>query len=125
MKTHTVAWAVVLMASLTVVVGDEKRIAGQWTMSAEGYTMAMALVQDGTRVAGTLQSPHGVVPIKGRFEKGWFELSGASDGKPHALELFTKGILRADGTLAGVMTTNVGDFVWTAVRVGSGSENPR
>ena len=54
-----------------------------------------------------------------RSARGSYAFSGASDGKPHALELTAKGILRADGTLAGVMTTNVGDFTWPAVRADS------
>ena len=57
--------------------------------------------------------------VKGELDKEWLTFSGASDGKPHAIQLTSKGILRAGGTLAGVMTSNVGDYVWTAVRADS------
>lgn len=94
----------------------DKSIAGRWTVSAEGYTMEMELTQDEREIVGTLQSPHGPVAIRGLFDNVWLTFSGASNGEPHAIELSAKGILRADGTLAGVMTSNVGDFTWTAVR---------
>jgi len=94
----------------------DKSITGVWTLSAEGYTMEMELTQDEREITGTVQSPHGPVAIRGIFDNVWLVFSGASNGKPHAIELTAKGILRADGTLAGVMTSNVGDFTWTAVR---------
>ena len=121
MKIRSTALTVVvaIASSLIAVSADDKSVAGQWAISAEGYTMSLRLTQNGKQIAGTLQSPHGPVKVTGEFDKDWFAFSGASDGDPHALELIAKGILRADGTLAGAMTTNVGDFTWTGVRADS------
>ena len=121
MKIRSAALTVVvaIASSLIAVSADDKTVAGQWTISAEGYTMSLRLTQNGKQIAGVLQSPHGPVKVTGEFDKDWFAFSGASDGVPHALELIAKGILRADGTLAGAMTTNVGDFTWTGVRADS------
>jgi hypothetical protein len=115
-RRTALAVVVVIASCLIAVSADDKTVAGQWTVSAEGYTMSLHLTQNGKQIAGTLQSPHGPVKITGEFDKSWLAFSGASDGDPHALELIAKGILRADGTLAGVMTSNVGDFTWTGVR---------
>jgi hypothetical protein len=110
------ALSVVVATTAIILSADEKSIAGRWNISAEGYKMTMVLTQDGGKIAGTLDSPHGPVKVNGEVDKGWLEFSGASDTKPHAIEILAKGILRADGTLAGVMITNVGEFTWTAVR---------
>src|SRR5688572_14901707 len=119
------AVVVVIASSLIAVSAEDKTVAGQWTISAEGYTMSLRLTQNGKQIGGTLQSPHGPVKITGEFDKDWFAFSGASDGDPHPLKLIAKGILRADGTLAGVMTSNVGDFMWTGVRADSPPSSTR
>jgi hypothetical protein len=113
-KSVCVLLAIVVLAS--VLSAEEKRIAGRWAVSAEGYDLELALEQNGRAITGTLQTPHGPATVKGEFDGLWFEFSGATDGRPHALEVIAKGILRADGTLAGVMTSNLGDFTWTATR---------
>ena len=106
----------VIVALASALSAEEKRIAGRWAVSAEGYDLELALEQNGRAIAGTMQTPHGPAAVKGEFDGLWFEFSGATRGGPHELELVAKGILRADGTLAGVMTSNVGDFTWTAAR---------
>lgn len=105
---------VVMLAS--AISAEEKRIAGRWAVSAEGYDLELTLEQNGRAIAGTMQTPHGPAAVKGEFDGLWFEFSGKTDPGPHALEIVAKGILRADGTLAGVMTANVGDFTWKATR---------
>jgi len=113
-KSVWVLLAIVALAS--AISAEERRIAGRWAVSAEGYDMELVLEQNGHAIAGTLQTPHGPAAVKGEFDGQWFEFSGKTDAGPHALELVARGILRADGTLAGVMTSNVGDFTWKATR---------
>jgi hypothetical protein len=113
-KSVYVLLAIVVLGS--VLSAEDKRIAGRWAVSAEGYDLELVLEQNGRAIAGTLQTPHGPATVKGEFDGLWFEFSGATDGRPHTLEVIAKGILRADGTLAGVMTSNLGDFTWTATR---------
>ncbi len=115
LKFVCVLLAIVALAS--VLSAEEKRIAGRWAVSAEGYDLDLVLEQNGRAIAGTMQTPHGPATVKGEFDGLWFEFSGGTHGgRPHDLEIVAKGILRADGTLAGVMTSNAGDFTWTATR---------
>jgi len=115
LKSACVLLAIVMIAS--ALSAEEKRIAGRWAVSAEGYDLDLVLEQNGRAISGTMQTPHGPAAVKGEFDGRWFEFSGGTHGaSPHEVELVAKGILRADGTLAGVMTSNVGDFTWTATR---------
>ena len=69
-------------------------VAGIWTMSVESphgaMTMGLTLKQDEKKVTGTFSSPHGESPVEGEF---------------------------ADGTLAGYVSSQMGDMPWTAKRV--------
>jgi hypothetical protein len=107
--------AIALAASVSILTAEEKSIAGSWTLHAEGYTMSMALTQKGTAIEGTLDSPHGPMPLKGEFVDGRLKLSGAGENVHH-LEVTLTGTMKSDGTLAGDLTSNVGDMSWTAVR---------
>lgn len=106
---------IALVAGLSVLSAEEKSIAGTWTLTAEGYTMSMVLTQKDKTIGGSLDSPHGPMPLKGEFVDGKLTVS-ASGENVHHLEVELTGTLRADGTLAGDLTSNVGNMSWTAVR---------
>ena len=110
-----VVLAVVVATLATAAYAEEKSLAGNWTFAVEGMKLAMTLEQSGKAITGTLESPHGVIPLKGEFDKGTVTLSGASNDVNH-LELSAKGTLQHDGSLAGELTMNVGTMTWTAVR---------
>src|SRR5262245_23466842 len=107
---------VVMLAASASAHAQQKSIAGTWTMSIEGMTLSMALEQTGKKIEGTLESPHGLIRVKGEFDGRMLTLAGALEGGPHELEVSVKGALQTDGTLAGAMTTSVGDMKWTASR---------
>ena len=107
--------AIALAASVSVLTADEKSVAGTWTLHAEGYVMSMVLTQNGKTLGGTLDSPHGPIALKGEVVDGKLTFTG-SGGEGHPLEFTFKGALKSDGTLAGDLTSNVGDMSWTAVR---------
>jgi hypothetical protein len=86
-----------------------------WTLNAEGNVMSMVLTQNGKTLGGTLDSPHGPIALKGEIVDGTLTFKG-SGGDAHPLEFTFKGALKSDGTLAGNLTSNVGDMNWTAVR---------
>jgi hypothetical protein len=107
--------AIVLAASVSLLTAEEKSIAGTWSLTAEGYMMSMVLTQNGTTIGGTMDTPHGPIPLKGEFVEGRLTMSGSGENVHH-LEFTFKGALKPDGTLAGDLTSNVGDMSWTAVR---------
>jgi hypothetical protein len=127
--------AVVAMAmTATSLDARQKGVAGTWTMSAEGMSLRLVLAQEGGKVTGTLQNPHGgAISLKGEFAGGQLTFSGSSDepavgpgahaepapgfaADAHALQVAATGAMKADGSLAGSLTSNVGNMTWTAVR---------
>jgi hypothetical protein len=104
-----------LAVSVSVLSADEKSVAGTWTLNAEGNTMSMVLTQKGKTIGGTLDSPHGPIAFTGEIVDGKLSFKG-SGGDAHPLEFTFQGALKSDGTLAGNLTSNVGDMSWTAVR---------
>jgi len=106
-----------MAASPISLFATEKRVAGNWTFSAEGYVMKMVLVQSGKKITGRLESPHGPWPVKGEFAKGRITFSGGGpDGVGGRMEVAVTGVLQADGRLAGTLTGTAGNMTWTAVR---------
>ena len=107
--------ALALAASVSILSAEEKSVAGTWTLNADGNMMSMVLTQKGTAIGGTLDSPHGPIALTGEIVDGTLTVKG-SGGDAHPLEFTFKGALKSDGTLAGTLTSNVGDMSWTAVR---------
>ena len=102
---------------------DARTLSGEWTFFAEGYVLPLSLRQDGTRVTGTLQGPHGVFPLQGEFRKGLIHFAGSSDGggfrhsdDSNDIDLFAIGTLQPDGSLAGTLVSTVGNLTWHAER---------
>jgi hypothetical protein len=101
-------------------------VAGTWTMHVEGgphgdATMAMTLTQNGTKVTGTFASGHTAdMAVEGEFVNGEFKIQTTAqndDGK-----ILFSARLRDDGTLAGYISSPMGDMKWTAARAGKGSK---
>jgi len=107
-----------LAASASALGAEQKSVVGSWMLSAEGYELEMVLAQDGKKVTGTLQGPHGPMPLKGEFSKGRLTFSGGGPNGVGGREQFSAtGVLQRDGTLAGTLTsTTSGNLKWRAVR---------
>ena len=94
-------------------------VTGKWTLSVEsghGTTpMGLTLKQDGKSVTGTFSSPHGDSPVEGEFADSTLTLAttAAGDDSPHVT---FKARLRDNGTLAGYLSSHMGDMQWTAER---------
>lgn len=109
-----------LMAAVALVVTvAAPSLSGSWTLNVTGgghgdATMSMSLTQDGTAVTGTFVSGHGPdMTVKGTFVDG--ELKLEAEAADHAKVLFTAR-LKDDGTLAGYLSSPMGDMKWTAKR---------
>jgi len=96
-------------------------VAGKWTMSVDSphgaMTMSLALKQDEKSVTGTFSSPHGDCPVEGEFADGTLTLATTAASNDHPLEATFNAKLKDNGTLAGYVSTQMGDMAWTATRV--------
>jgi hypothetical protein len=110
------AFAAAIAMAVTVAADG---VAGKWSMTvdtgpAHGITtMGLTLEQDGNKVTGTLQSPHGDVPVSGELAKGALTLATTDSSEMKAT---IHGKLSDDGKLAGYLSTTRGDMKFTAER---------
>jgi hypothetical protein len=106
------------MFALSALVGTAPDVSGTWTMSVVGgphgpATMQLTLKQQGHKVSGTFATGHAAdMDVKGEFVDGSLDLETA--GGEHKVILNAK--LKDDGTLAGTLSSEVGDMKWTASR---------
>jgi len=109
-----------LMAAVAMVmVVAAPTVTGTWTMNVQGgphgdATMGLTLKQDGTKVTGTFASGHSEeVAVKGEFVDGALKVE--TEGDADHKVIFTAK-LKDDGTLAGSISSPMGDMKWTATR---------
>ena len=108
---------VTVTASASALGAAEQDLTGTWVMSVQDMTLGMVLTQTGTKIQGTLESPHGPIAVKGEFDHGTITLSGTSPaGSDLQIALSATGSVQTDGSLAGHLTSNVGEMSWRAVR---------
>jgi hypothetical protein len=93
---------------------------GTWTMHVTGgphgdATMGLTLEQRGKQVTGTFVSGHGPdMAVAGEFSEGTLTLETTTGGSDTHVIFNAK--LKEDGTLAGSISSPVGDMKWTAAR---------
>jgi hypothetical protein len=103
------------LAMSAVTVYAQQSLAGIWTMSVQGMSLQLALAQDGEKISGTLESPHGNIRLSGEFSKGKLALFGAPT-EDHPVQFSGTATLAADGSLAGQLSVNQMEMTFTAVR---------
>jgi len=95
-------------------------VAGVWTLSVEsphGATaMGLTLKQEQKKVTGTFSSPHGDSRVEGEFADGTLTLA-TTTGDEHSVQATFTAKLQENGTLAGYVSSQMGDMAWTAKRV--------
>jgi|1186.fasta_scaffold76348_2 hypothetical protein len=117
MKTLLLALALVASGALASL---DKGVAGSWTMTVEGgphgkATMGLVLAQEGTKVTGTFASGHGPdMQVVGEFKDGQLKIETPEGAETR---IIFSARLQDDGTLAGYISSEVGDMKWSAVRV--------
>jgi len=108
--------AIMMMAAGSIY-AKEKSVAGGWTVSVQEMSLHLVLMQKGKNITGTLENPHGgLIPITGEFARGQIKFQGKTQGGSVEIELSATGSVKADGSLAGNLTSNVGNMEWSAVR---------
>jgi hypothetical protein len=94
-------------------------VSGRWTMSVKGgphgdVPMGLSLEQKGKKVTGTFATPHGDdLPVEGEFADGTLTIATAGGGDAR-ISMTAK--LKADDTLEGYLSSQIGDMTWTARR---------
>ena len=116
MKKVMVVSVLAIVLGLSVVSAyAQQSVTGAWEVSIQGLSMPMVLSQDGQRVSGTLDSPHGTIQVKGDFSKGKLTLAGVMT-ESHSADISIAATLNSDGTLSGTMTAFQMDMSFTAVK---------
>jgi hypothetical protein len=116
MKKLLVGFALVIVLAMSVVhLHAQQGVGGTWSLDAHGMSMTMVLVQDGEKISGTIDTPHGVIQLKGDFSKGTLTLIGT--GTPeHPVDVTGTATLGKDGSLTGTLTANLMEITFTAAR---------
>ncbi len=125
MKTMITALVVFLAGIGAVAQGSNasngKEIAGEWEMTVKGpaahgdLTATMELRQQGKKVTGTFVAHGNTHNVAGEFDNG--ELAVETTDTVHDKVISITGRLKDDGTLAGYLSSAMGDMQWTASRV--------
>ena len=112
------ALAVALVVGSMLGVAADATVTGTWTMNVEGgphgnATMGMVLKQEGTKVTGTFSSGHSAdMEVAGQFKDGQLDI----ETKGGDSRIIFSAKLKADGTLSGSISSEMGDMKWTASR---------
>ena len=125
MKTVWIGLAlVIVLVTSAVHVYAQQGVGGTWTLDAYGMPMAMRLAQEGEKISGTIDTPHGVIPLKGDFSEGKLNLVGAATSE-HPIEVTARATLGSDGSLTGTFSANSMEIAFTAVRDSSSADRIR
>jgi hypothetical protein len=95
-------------------------VTGTWSVTVEGsphgnMAAGLTLKQDGTKVTGTFSTGHSPdMTVSGEFVNGELKIETPPDGDS---KIVFNARLKDDGTLAGYLSSPMGDMKWTASRV--------
>lgn len=117
--------SLLLMAAVTGIpvqaaTSTSPGVAGEWELAVKGpaahgdLTAVMELAQDGSKVTGTFTAHGRTHKLAGRFDSGELSLETTDTPADHAMTFTAK--LKEDGTLAGYLSSSMGDMRWTASR---------
>jgi hypothetical protein len=96
-------------------------VAGKWTISIDPgqgpMSLPLELKLDGKKVTGTVVGPQGEpAPLEGEFADGKLAFTvSVPDGS--GMQIRFTGAFKEDGSLAGTLAFDAGEFPWTATRV--------
>ena len=119
MKQLTLAMVAVVLCTVPGAAAAAN-LSGTWTMNVTGgphgnATMGLVLKQEGTTVTGTFSSGHSPdMDVAGEFKDGALKIETTSQETDSKIIFSAK--LKTDGTLAGYISSPVGDMTWTASR---------
>jgi len=95
-------------------------VAGTWTLTVKGpaahgdLTATLTLKQDGKAITGQFSAHGNEHALKGEYDGNTLTLESADGPSDHSLSLTAK--LKEDGTLAGYLSSSMGDMPFTGKR---------
>ena len=118
MKKLILAFAAV--ALMTAAPRGAEDVSGTWKLAVDSphgdVPMSLVLKQDGTKVSGTFVSGMAPdAPVEGEFVDRTLKVESSGD-----MKVTFHGTMKDDGTLAGFVSTEMGDMKWTGTRVKDG-----
>ncbi len=107
--------ALALTLFTSALAAQSPSVAGKWDLVVKSphgdIAMGLDLKQGGETVTGTLLNFRGQdLPVKGEYAGGELALATPDDG----IALSAK--FKSDGSLAGYLSTGMGDLTWTGTR---------
>jgi len=93
----------------------QQSVAGEWVMSVQGMSLRLVMAQEGEKISGTLESPHGEIRLSGDFSKGKLTISGSSVDQ-HPIQFAGSATLTNEGSLVGSISADQMAMSFTAVR---------
>jgi len=121
MKTIIAAAMVLVTAGLSGQDSKaQKGIAGSWELTIKGpaahgdLTATMDLEQNGKKVTGSFTAHGNTHAVAGEFANGDLSLETTDTPADNGITMNAK--LADDGTLAGYLSSSMGDMKWTASR---------
>ncbi len=112
----TMGALVILVAGLSAA----QDLSGRWTMKVSGgphgdTAMGLVVKQEGEKVTAAFDpGQNGEIPMSGTVVKGTLTL--ATPANDDGSRITMKATLKSDGTLAGFLSSVMGDMTWTATR---------
>jgi hypothetical protein len=100
---------------------SKENLTGKWTMKVSGgphgdAAMSLVVKQDGDKIKAEFNPGHGDdIPLAGTFAKG--ALAIESPANDDGAKITMTATLKADGTLSGFLSSQMGDMTWTAARI--------
>jgi hypothetical protein len=111
-------------AVLAIALSPQKaapNVTGPWTLVVSGsphgdVRMGLVLKQEGTKVTGTfaMSDTAAEVAVAGEFTDGALKIETTTGDAE--MKIIFNGKLKEDGTLAGYLSSGMGDMRWTASR---------
>jgi hypothetical protein len=95
-------------------------VAGAWDLVVKGpaahgdLTATLELEQDGSKVTGTFTAHGRTHKLAGQFDNTELRLETVDTPADHTMSLTAR--LKDDGTLAGYLSSSMGDMQWTGSR---------
>jgi len=110
---------ILMTLALAVSAAAAPSVTGNWTVTVPdsphgAMTMGLTLKQDGSKVTGTFSSGHMAgIAVSGEFADGALKLETGGDADD---KIVFNAKMKEDGTLAGYLSSPMGDMKWTAAR---------
>lgn len=99
--------------------GDIISVAGTWTLNMQSpmgaQSATLRLVQEGTAITGTMESPQGSIPVTGTIEGERLSLTANISMGAQSIPLNFSGTVEGN-TARGTISTPMGEMDWTATR---------